>query len=33
MRTGVFLDAPELALETFPVKVEDGKVHVEVGGG
>jgi 3-phenylpropionate/trans-cinnamate dioxygenase ferredoxin subunit len=32
VRTGVFLDAPELALETFPVKVEDGKVHVEVGG-
>jgi nitrite reductase/ring-hydroxylating ferredoxin subunit len=28
----VFLDAPELALATFPVKVEEGKVHVEVGG-
>ena len=32
LRTGVFLDAPELAIATFPVKVEDGKVHVEVGG-
>jgi nitrite reductase/ring-hydroxylating ferredoxin subunit len=32
VRTGVFLDAPELALATFPVKVQDGKVLVELGG-
>jgi 3-phenylpropionate/trans-cinnamate dioxygenase ferredoxin subunit len=33
LRTGVFLDAPELAIATYPVKVEDGKVHVRIGGG
>jgi 3-phenylpropionate/trans-cinnamate dioxygenase ferredoxin subunit len=32
LRSGAFLDAPELALATYPVKVEDGKVLVEVGG-
>ena len=31
VRTGEFLDAPELALATYPV-VEAGKVLVEVGG-
>ncbi len=31
LRTGAFLDAPELSIATYPVKVEDGKVHVEVG--
>jgi len=30
VRTGRFLDAPELGLTTYPVKVEDGKVLVEV---
>ena len=29
-RSGVFLDAPELAIATYPVKVEDGKVLVEL---
>lgn len=36
VRTGRFLDVPELGLTTYPVKVEDGKVLVEVevaGGG
>lgn len=32
VRTGAFLDAPELAIRTFPLKVEDGRIHVEVGG-
>ncbi len=31
VRTGAFLDAPELALDTYPVKVEDGKVLVAIG--
>jgi 3-phenylpropionate/trans-cinnamate dioxygenase ferredoxin subunit len=31
LRTGAFLDAPELAVATYPVRVEDGKVLVEVG--
>ncbi len=30
VRTGAFLDASELALTTYPVKVEDGKVLVDV---
>jgi nitrite reductase/ring-hydroxylating ferredoxin subunit len=32
VRTGEFLDAPELAIATYPVRVEEGKVHVEIGG-
>ena len=32
LRTGEFLHAPELGVATFPVKVEDGKVLVDVGG-
>jgi len=31
VRSGQFLDAPELAIATYPVKVEDGKVHVDLG--
>jgi len=31
VRTGALLDAPELAVATFPLKVEDGKIHVRVG--
>jgi len=31
LRTGGFLDAPELSIATYPVKVEEGKVLVEVG--
>jgi 3-phenylpropionate/trans-cinnamate dioxygenase ferredoxin subunit len=30
VRSGVFIDAPELAIATYPVKVEDGKVLVDV---
>lgn len=33
VRTGVFVDAPELALATFPVKVKDGKIHIGIDGG
>jgi 3-phenylpropionate/trans-cinnamate dioxygenase ferredoxin subunit len=32
VRTGAFVDAPELAISTYPVRVEDGKVLVAVGG-
>jgi nitrite reductase/ring-hydroxylating ferredoxin subunit len=32
LRSGAFLDAPELGLTTFAVKVEEGKVLVDVGG-
>lgn len=31
LRSGAFLDAPELALATYPVKVEGGTVHVDLG--
>ena len=31
VRSGQFLDAPELAIATYPVKVEDGKIHVDLG--
>jgi nitrite reductase/ring-hydroxylating ferredoxin subunit len=31
VRTGQFLDAPELAIAVFPTKVEDGKVLVYLG--
>jgi 3-phenylpropionate/trans-cinnamate dioxygenase ferredoxin subunit len=31
VRSGAFLDAPELSIATYPVKVEDGKVHVGLG--
>ncbi len=30
LRTGVFLDAPELAIATYPVMVEDGRIFVEL---
>jgi len=30
VRSGIFIDAPELAIATYPVKVEDGKVLVDV---
>jgi nitrite reductase/ring-hydroxylating ferredoxin subunit len=33
VRSGQFLDAPELALATYPIKVEDGTVHVDLGEG
>ena len=32
VRSGHFLDAPELRIGTFATKVEDGKVLVEIGG-
>ena len=32
VRTGRFLDAPELGIASYPTKVEDGKVHVQIGG-
>ena len=32
VRSGQFLDAPELTIETFATKVEDGKVLVQLGG-
>ena len=32
VRTGRFLDAPELGIATFPTRVEDGKVLVQIGG-
>jgi nitrite reductase/ring-hydroxylating ferredoxin subunit len=31
VRTGEFLEAPELSIPTYPTKVEDGKVLVELG--
>lgn len=31
VRSGAFLDAPELTIRSFPTKVEEGKIHVEVG--
>lgn len=33
VRSGAFLDAPELSIATYPVMVEDGKVHVDLGEG
>ena len=32
VRTGGFLDAPELSIATYATKVEDGKVLVAIGG-
>jgi nitrite reductase/ring-hydroxylating ferredoxin subunit len=32
VRTGRFVDAPELGIATFPTRVEDGKVLVQIGG-
>ncbi len=32
VRTGEFLDAPELKIATFPTRVEDGKVLVQLEG-
>ncbi len=32
VRTGQFLDAPELGIATFATRVEDGKVLVQIGG-
>lgn len=32
VRTGEFLDARELSIATFPTRVQDGKVHVQIGG-
>jgi nitrite reductase/ring-hydroxylating ferredoxin subunit len=32
VRTGAFLDAPELSVATYATKVEDGKVLVDIGG-
>jgi nitrite reductase/ring-hydroxylating ferredoxin subunit len=32
VRTGQFLDAPELGIDTFATKVEDGKVLVQLKG-
>jgi 3-phenylpropionate/trans-cinnamate dioxygenase ferredoxin subunit len=32
VRSGEFLDAPELRITTFATKVEDGKVLVELKG-
>jgi len=32
VRTGLFVDAPELGIATFPTKVADGKVLVQIGG-
>ena len=32
VRSGKFLDAPELGIDTFAIKVEDGKVLVELKG-
>jgi nitrite reductase/ring-hydroxylating ferredoxin subunit len=31
VRSGEFLDAPELRLATYQVKIDDGKVHVALG--
>lgn len=33
VRTGRFLDAPELAIRTYATKVEDGRVFVALGEG
>ena len=32
VRTGAFVTAPEIAIATFPVRVEDGGVLVDIGG-
>jgi 3-phenylpropionate/trans-cinnamate dioxygenase ferredoxin subunit len=32
VRTGQFMDAPELSIATYPTRVEDGKVLVQIGG-
>jgi 3-phenylpropionate/trans-cinnamate dioxygenase ferredoxin subunit len=31
IRTGLFLDAPELKLATYPVKSEAGKLFIDIG--
>jgi nitrite reductase/ring-hydroxylating ferredoxin subunit len=31
IRTGLFLDAPELSLATYPVKSEAGKIYLDIG--
>ena len=31
VRTGVFVDAPEITVPTYPVRIEDGAVYVDLG--
>ena len=31
IRTGAFFNAPEIKLQTYPVKAEGGKIYVDVG--
>lgn len=31
VRSGRFIDAPELGLETYPVKSEDGQIYIKLG--
>ena len=33
VRTGAFLDAPEISIRTFPVRIDGGDVLVDIEGG
>ena len=32
LRTGAFTAAPEISIPTFPVKIENGKIYINLGG-